>query len=102
MKKNSEVKATRRELAEIVSSMTGWSNKEAEQAVKVSVEALRKLLCEQRNVELRGLGTFFIRIREPRDDARNPRTGERISVGRRVGVGFRAGRALRVLLNNDN
>lgn len=55
-------------------------------------------LCDGRRVELRGFGAFSVRERTART-ARNPRTGEKVSVGTRFSPYFRMGKELRERLN---
>ncbi len=50
-------------------------------------------------VELRGFGSFSIREREARE-ARNPKTGEKVKLGSRNVVYFRAGKGLKKRLND--
>jgi integration host factor subunit beta len=46
-------------------------------------------------LELRGFGTFEPRLRKGRERARNPKTGEHLSVPQHFVAAFRAGRDLR-------
>ena len=45
--------------------------------------------------ELRGFGTFEVRIRKGKEKARNPKTGEIVSVDQHGVAVFRAGRELK-------
>jgi integration host factor subunit beta len=49
-------------------------------------------------VELRGFGAFSIRVRDPRT-ARNPKNGEKVTVGERRAIYFRTGKELRERIN---
>ena len=49
-------------------------------------------------VELRGFGSFFVKIRQARA-GRNPRTGTRVSVGQKVVPFFRTGKEMKSRLN---
>lgn len=49
-------------------------------------------------IELRGFGAFSVREREART-ARNPKNGEKVSVGKRFAIYFRAGKELRENVN---
>lgn len=51
-------------------------------------------------IELRGFGAFSIRKRKPRV-ARNPKTNEKVELGERSVVYFRAGKGLRDRLNDN-
>jgi integration host factor subunit beta len=48
-----------------------------------------------RTIELRGIGTFEVKIRNARKKARNPRTGELVPAHRHRIVTFRAGQELK-------
>lgn len=52
-------------------------------------------------VELRGFGSFSTRRRAPRT-ARNPKTGERVQLGERHAIYYRAGKELRQRLNEGS
>ena len=60
------------------------------------VEALRR----GDRVELRGFGTFSVKIREARQ-GRNPRTGVVVSVGKKAMPYFKTGKEMRVRLNRE-
>ncbi len=48
-----------------------------------------------KTVELRGFGTFEVKLRKGRSKARNPKTGEIVSVQDHGVAGFRPGRELK-------
>ena len=52
------------------------------------------------NIELRGFGSFELRLRKGRSVARNPRTGEKLSVQPHYVAAFRAGKELKENLWN--
>ena len=51
-------------------------------------------------IELRGFGTFEARLRKGRSEARNPKTGEKLSVEPHYVAAFRAGQLLKEKLWN--
>ena len=57
--------------------------------------AIKEELAEGNTVMLRGFGTFEPRLRKGRDNARNPRTGEPLSVAPRYTPAFKPGQELR-------
>ena len=59
------------------------------------VEEIKYSLLAGKTVELRGFGTFEIRIRKGRKKARNPKTGESVSVDDHGVAVFRPGRELK-------
>lgn len=60
--------------------------------------AIMKALTQHRSVQLRGFGTFYVRVHNQRL-ARNPRTGEPVQVSPKVVPRFKAGRPLLSLIN---
>ena len=61
------------------------------------LEAIKEALHEQRNIEVRGFGTFKIRQRKTRM-ARNPRTGSPVEVSARPVPVFKPSKELRALV----
>lgn len=59
------------------------------------LDEIKDALIDGKSVELRGFGTFEIRERKGRDRARNPKTGETVSVKDHAVVAFRAGKDLK-------
>lgn len=68
--------------------------RDAEMAVAVIIESIEGALVAGGRVEVRGFGSFSVSYRPPRQ-ARNPKSGETVSVaGKRI-PHFKAGKALR-------
>ena len=63
--------------------------------VDAFLEALKEDLAAGNTVVLRGFGTFEPRLRKGRDNARNPRTGEILSVAPRYTAAFKPGQDLK-------
>jgi integration host factor subunit beta len=63
------------------------SKKDCARVVDAFLDAIKDALKEQRNIEVRGFGTFKIRQRKTRM-ARNPRTGAPVEVSARPVPGF--------------
>jgi len=70
-----------------------------EQAVDVIFEEISAALERGDRVELRGFGAFSVRARDARK-GRNPRTGEPVSVPAKKVPFFKAGKELRMRINN--
>lgn len=84
--------------ADIVSSLyekTGMSRKEIGQMLDLFVLEIRSSLARRSVIELRGFGTFEVKVRKPRSNLRNPRTGEAVHVSAHGMVSFRPGRDLK-------
>ncbi len=75
---------------------------EIESIIDIFTECIRKALSEQRNVEIRGFGTFFIKRIKEKYNARNPKTSELIYVPEKNKVRFRASKKLKKLINEKN
>jgi len=73
--------------------------RDIEQVVNAILDTIGDALAEGRRVELRGFGTFTVKKREARA-ARNPRTGEAVSVSEKVVPVFRTGKEMRHRLNS--
>jgi len=73
--------------------------KRVEQAVDVIFEEISAALERGDRVELRGFGAFSVRARDARK-GRNPRTGEPVSVPAKKVPFFKAGKELRMRINN--
>ena len=56
-------------------------------------------LLNKRSVDIRSLGTFFIKEIKEKKQARNPKTGENIYVPKRNKIRFRASKRLKELIN---
>lgn len=74
---------TKHDLIVDVSKSTGLTQADTKIVVEELLETIAKNLEAARNIEIRGFGTFYTRIRKPRP-ARNPKTGEVVPLHRRV------------------
>lgn len=90
---------TRSELIEkIASKNPHLLVKDVERIVAVVFDKITDSLAEGNRVEFRGFGAFSVRTRTPRV-AKNPRTGEQVSVEERNIPHFKVGKQLFELLN---
>jgi nucleoid DNA-binding protein len=69
-----------------------------ERPLEAVVEVIKKALERGEKIDLRGLGVFKVKESKPRI-ARNPRTGEPISIPAKKSATFKAGKELSTLLN---
>ena len=100
-------KITKAEIIDLVYEKTGINRKDIKTAIDLSLEGIKDALTSGTIIELRGFGTFEIRIRKGRQKARNPKTGESVSVSSHGTAAFRAGKELRQAVwnlpdNNSN
>jgi DNA-binding protein HU-beta len=83
--------------ADVIDAMSrhlGSSKAEAERALHAFTEAVSEGLIQDGDVAILGFGTFRVSRRKARMGT-NPQTKERIQIPSSVGVGFRAGKALK-------
>jgi integration host factor subunit beta len=88
-------KATKADIIESLYEKTGMNRKEIREIVDLFLAAIKDSLVTFRIVEIRGFGTFEVRVRKGRQKARNPKTGEPVSVTSHGIAVFRAGRELK-------
>ncbi len=76
------------------------SKKDCARVVDAFLDAVKESLSEQRNIEIRGFGTFKIRRRKTRM-ARNPRTGDPVEVAARPVPVFKPSKELRTMVAEE-
>jgi DNA-binding protein HU-beta len=86
------------ELVAAIAQNAELSKKDAENALAATINAISKTLAEGDKVQLVGFGTFDVRERAARE-GKNPRTGEVIKIAASKVPSFKAGRALKDLVN---
>ena len=74
------------------------SHKDMSLIVDTMFNSMVKALEDGDRIELRGFGTFEVRVREPRL-GRNPKSGTKVSLGTRRVPFFKAGKELKEKLN---
>ena len=90
-----EKKFTKAEIVDAVYENTGLNRNDIRKVIDLSFNEIKKALLLQNIIELRGFGTFEIKVRKARQKARNPKTGQIISVQPHGIVYFRSGQELR-------
>ena len=88
-------KTTKMDLIEGIYANSSCRLSTVKEVVDLFISGLRESLESGNTIELRGFGTFEIRKRRGRKSARNPKTGEKVSVSDHSVVVFRAGRDLK-------
>ena len=86
------------ELVAAVAEQAGLSKKDAEAAVKAFTDVVAAELKNGGKVQLVGFGTFEVSERAARD-GRNPRTGESMPIAASKAPKFKAGKALKDMVN---
>jgi len=91
----SDNKITKYDLVDSVYQNTKCEKRVVQEVVDNLLEQLKVSLKEGNTVELRGFGTLELRLRKGRSKARNPKTGEQLSVAPHYVVAFRSGQELK-------
>ena len=86
------------ELVAAVAEQAGLSKKDAEAAVKAFTDVVAEALKAGDKIQLVGFGTFEVSERAARE-GRNPRTGETMVIEAFKTPKFKAGKALKDLVN---
>lgn len=88
-------KYTRSEVVDSVAEKTGMDQKNVRAVIDCLLDDLKAALIKKKIIELRGFGTFEVKVRKGREKARNPKTGESVSVDSHGIAIFRPGRELK-------
>ena len=86
------------ELIAVIAAKTGDTKKGAEASVNAFVDVVTEALTEGDKVQLVGFGSFEVRKRAARK-GRNPQTKEEIKIPASKAPVFKAGKALKDLVN---
>ena len=81
---------TKKEIANEIAHQLEISQLVALEAVQLVFDGIIKTLVDEGRIELRNFGVFKVKKRRARK-ARNPRTGEKVSVAKRMVVTFKPG-----------
>ena len=88
----------RTELVAAMAEKTQLSKKDAEAALKTFVDVVSEEMKKGEKVQLVGFGTFEVSERAARE-GRNPQTGETMTIAASKTPKFKAGKALKDLVN---
>jgi integration host factor subunit beta len=97
-----EGKVTKADIIDAIYQKKGISRKDIKTVVDSFLDEIKSSLIANQIIELRGFGTFEIRIRKGRQKARNPKTGESVSVNSHGVALFRSGKELKQDVWNIN
>ena len=86
------------ELVAAMADQAGLSKKDAEAALKAFTDVVAAELKKDEKVQLVGFGTFEVAKREARE-GRNPQTGETMKIAASKAPKFKAGKALKDMVN---
>ena len=89
----------KQELLSAISEKSGLTKKDSEAALAAFIETVQESLKKGDKVQLIGFGSFEVRERAARS-GKNPLTGEPMDIPAAKVPAFKAGRALKDLINN--
>ena len=78
---------------------SGITKENLEKIFGIFIDQITNSLLNKRSIEIRSLGTFFVKEIKEKKQARNPKTGEIIYVPKRNKIRFRASKRLKELIN---
>ena len=87
------------ELVAAIAEQTELSKKDAEKALKAFTDIVADELKKGEKVQLVGFGTFEVSERAARE-GRNPQSGEPMTIAASKAPKFKAGKALKDMINN--
>ena len=88
-------KLTKAAIIESLHNKLGLNRAEIHMVIDELFEEVKDGLKDNRVIELRGFGTFEVRIRKGREKARNPKTGDVVAVEKHGVAIFRPGKELK-------
>ena len=94
----SNKKVTKNDIVDQVYAKSKIERKVVHQVFDAIINEFKNSLKDGSTIELRGFGTLEPRLRKGRNRARNPRTGEILSVSPHYVAAFRAGAELKKAL----
>ena len=86
------------EMIEAIATATGLSKADSEKAFNATFDLFKKELADGNKVSVAGFGTFKVSERAARDGI-NPLTKEPLHIPARKAVSFKAGSALKEIVN---
>jgi|TARA_B100001093_G_C25990740_1_gene661368 integration host factor subunit beta len=72
---------------------------ELETVLNIFCKSIEKALINEKAVELRGFGSFFVKKIKEKYSARNPKTGELIYIPEKNKIRFKASKKLNKIIN---
>ena len=91
---------TKKEIVKEISEHVGLTQLKTKEVIQRSFEAIIDAIQREGRIELRNFGVFEVKRREPRK-ARNPRTGEEVSVPAKHVVTFKPGKEMTERIANE-
>lgn len=88
-------KSTKNEIVDRIYNSQNFDRQDILSIIDCFLHEVKASLENGETIELRGFGTFEPRLRKGREVARNPKTGELVSVEPHYVAAFRAGQSLK-------
>ena len=82
---------TKKEMAKTIADKVSITQLQAQEIIQRVLDGITETLVQEGRIELRNFGVFEVKKRKPRT-ARNPKTGESVSVPAKLVVTFKPGR----------
>ena len=76
-------------------------NKDLKKIFDLFLKEIIEALISEKSIEIRSLGTFFVKEIKEKKNARNPKTGENIYIPKRNKIRFKASKRLKELINKQ-
>ncbi len=92
---------TKADLVRVVSAETGIIRKDVALAIDAFLESVKESMKEGKHIEIRGFGTFKLKVRKARI-GRNPKTEKKVDVPSRVVPTFKFSRAFKEEVDEAN
>ena len=89
---------TKIEFVDAVAKETEWTKKDSEEAINAVVKVITNALVAGEKLSIVGFGTFEVVERAARE-GRNPQTGETMKIAASKAPKFKAGKALKDMVN---
>lgn len=87
-------------IEKVTEKVEGLTKKQVETIINTIFEGMKEALGRGEKIEIRGFGNFRIKQRNAKT-ARNPRTGEKVSVPAKRVMHFKVGKPFHDALNSD-
>ena len=84
---------TKKDMAKAIAEEMDLTQMQAKEIIQRVLDGITESLLQEGRIELRNFGVFEVKKRKPRK-ARNPRTGEEVTVPARLVVYFKPGREM--------
>lgn len=94
-----DTKVTKADIVErIYKKLHNINKQDIHSVLDTFFEEVKTSLKDEHSIELRGFGTFEVRKRKGRAKARNPKTGETVTVDKHSVAAFRPGKELKEMV----